>query len=330
MSSEFNQRAYVSTGQLPPADTIPALLSQVYERYRAANDGEVSTVYPALAKASPDVFGLAVVDVRGNCHEEGDSQASFALMSVAKPFVLALAFQDHGIEHVIERVGIDATGLPYNSLEAISRDPHGRTNPMVNSGAITTTSLILGDNRNERWQRIRTMLSAFAGHELHIDDEIFDSASATNHRNHELAAEVDERHGITGTADDAVELYTRQSCLRVSAKDLAVMGATLADGGTNPMTGVKVVDPEIARAVLVAMTVAGLYETSGRWLMDVGLPGKSGIGGGIVTISPGKGALGTYSAQLDPAGNSVRGVLAAGDLSRAAGLDILASTPIPT
>jgi glutaminase len=198
---------------------------------------------------------------------------------------------------------------------------------MVNSGAIVTASLINGDDHAERWERLRTWLSAFAGRELHMDAETYASASTTNHRNRELAERLAELGALEGAADNALDLYTRQSCLFVTALDLAVMGATLADGGVNPVTGQRIIDADTGRAVLVAMTIAGLYEGSGRWLLEVGLPGKSGIGGGIVTVSPGKGALGTYSPPLDAAGNSARGVAAAHALSRGLGLDILASQP---
>lgn len=320
-------RPFVSSGRLPSSATITDLLERTHERFAHLNDGVVSQVYPALAAASPDLFGLAVVGIEGNQHTAGDSSAAFALMSVAKPFTLALAIEDHGLDDVLDRVGIEATGLPFNSVEALQRHHSGRTNPMVNSGAILTASLIKGANHAEKWERIRRTLSAFAGHDLHLDAAVFDSARTTNHRNRELSETLATLGVLEGTADDALDLYTRQSCLRVTALDLAVMGATLADGGVNPVTGARVIDAETGRAVLVAMTVAGLYEGSGKWLMDVGLPGKSGIGGGIVTVSPGKGALGTYSPPLDAAGNSVRGIAAAHHLSRAAGLDMFASRP---
>jgi glutaminase len=196
---------------------------------------------------------------------------------------------------------------------------------MVNPGAIATTGLVPGGDLDSRWARLHEGLSRFAGHELHLDDETLASARNSNHRNRGLANLLTGVGALEGDPGDVVDLYTRQSCLSVTALDIAVMGATLADGGTNPITGERVVDAETAHATLAVMTIAGLYETSGDWLLDVGMPGKSGIGGGIVTVSPGKGALGTYSPLLDAAGNSVRGQLAARYLARRLGLDLLAS-----
>ena len=240
-------------------------------------------------------------------------------MSVAKPFVFALVCAQRGAEEVRRAVGVNATGLPFNSLEAIEQSDDGRTNPMVNPGAIATTSLVPGATPEERGTFIVDGLSRFAGRTLALDDSVYRSASATNHVNRTIANLLESRDRISGDPLDALDLYTRQSCLRVSARDLATMGATLADGGVNPLTNERVVDEETCRHTLSVMTTAGMYETSGDWLYEVGLPGKSGIGGGIVTVSPGKGGLGTFSPLLDEAGNSVRGQLAARFLSRPSG-----------
>jgi glutaminase len=257
--------------------------------------------------------------------EAGDSQTLFTLMSVAKPFVFALVCARIGLEAVRELVGLNATGRPFNSIEAVERGAGGRTNPMVNPGAIATTSLTPGTGVSQRWSMLQEGLSQFAGRSLAVDDGTLDSALATNHRNRALANLLASFGSVHGDPDEAVQLYTRQSCLAVTAVDLAVMGTTLASGGINPLTRERVVDAETAHHTLAVMTIAGLYETSGDWLIDIGVPGKSGIGGGIVTVSPGKGALGTFSPLLDAAGNSVRGQLAARFLSRGLGLDVFAA-----
>ena len=223
------------------------------------------------------------------------------------------------------RVGANATGLPFNSLTAIEQGDEGRTNPMVNPGAIATTSFMPGATIDERWGFIADGLSRFAGRQLALDEEVYRSASETNYVNRSIANLLESRGALSGDPADAVDLYTRQSALAVSARDLATMGATLALGGVNPLTGERVVDEETCRHVLAVMTTAGLYQTSGDWLYDVGLPGKSGIGGGIITVAPGKGGLATFAPPLDEAGNSVRGQLAARFLSRALGLDIFMS-----
>ncbi|HZX04429.1 glutaminase A [Kribbella sp.] len=316
---------YVSTGGLPTATRVEELVRTAYETFRGVDDGAVSDVYPVLQRAQADAFGLCVAAVDGRLFEAGESQRPFTIMSVAKPFVFALVCQAIGVGAVRELVGVNATGLPFNSLRAVEQSATGRTNPMVNAGAIATAGLVPGDSPDARWRFILDGLAGFAGHELVMDEETLASALATNHRNRALAALLHAVGGLAGDAEIAIDLYTRQSCLRVTAVDLAVMGATLADGGVCPTTRLRVVDPDIARVTLAVMTIAGLYETSGDWLLDVGVPGKSGIGGGLVTVSPGKGALGTFAPRLDAAGNSVKGRLAAEYLSRQLGLDLLAS-----
>jgi glutaminase len=319
---------FVSTGSLPPRDRVRALVDQAHERFAGVTSGAVSTVYPALAVVAPELFGVAVADVDGAVHTAGDVDVPFTIMSVAKPFVFALACEALGPDEARRRVGANATGLPFNSLAAVEAGSGGRTNPMVNSGALATAGLVPGRSLDDRWRFLLDGLSAFAGRELTLDAETHRSAVATNHRNRAVAALLHAMGALPADPDETVELYTRQSCVAVTAVDLALMGATLADGGVHPATGRRVVDRAVCRAVLAAMTTAGLYETSGDWLHDVGLPGKSGIGGGIVTVSPGKGGLGTFSPPLDAAGNSVRGQLVAGFLSRSLGLDLFASAPV--
>ena len=265
--------------------------------------------------------------VTGNAYEAGDAGAAFTIMSVAKPFVFALVCDVLGPEEVRGRLGVNATGLPFNSPAAVEQSADGRTNPMVNPGAIAATSLVPGADAEARWRFVLDGLSRFAGRALTLDAGVFASASATNARNRELARLLESRGRVYCDPVEAVDVYTRQSCLTVTAHDLAVMGATLADGGVNPLTRERVTGEEACRHTLSVMTTAGLYETSGDWLYDVGLPGKSGIGGGIVTVSPGKGGLGTFAPLLDAAGNSVKGQLAARFLSRRLGLDLFASEP---
>lgn len=327
--SRFDESARrVSTGTLPAGPTVQRLLTEAHEHCAPLDDGTVSTVYPALARAPRDRFGLALAGVDGAVHEVGHSRVEFTIMSVSKPFLFALACAEQGIDAVREAVGVDATGLPFSSLEAVERPPAGLTNPMVNPGAIATTALLLpGATAAERWESIRDGLSRFAGRTLDVDEETYASASRSTFRNRAIADLLRSLGTLAGDPDEAVDLYTRQCCLAVTAVDLAVMGATLADGGVHPVTGERVVDAESARAALAVMVVAGVYERSGSWLLDVGMPAKSGIAGGLVTVSPGKGALGAWSPPLDDAGTSVRGARAAQMLARHLGLDLLASRP---
>lgn len=320
---------FVSTGHLPADAAVDQLLAAARSEYAEAAEGRLSEVYPALAAADPTLFGIALVDVSGRVHEVGDSRTGFTMMSVSKPFVFALACAERGIEDVRRSVGVNATGMPFNSIEAVARADGGRTNPMVNAGAIATTSLAPGGTAEERWSWLSAGLGRFAGHRLEVDESTLASARATNFRNRALATLVREAGGLAGDPLEAVDLYTRQCCLVVNCADLAVMGATLADGGVNPVTGERVVGADVARAALAVMSIAGMYETSGDWLLDVGCPAKSGISGGLVTVSPGKGGLGLFSPPLDGAGNTVRGQLAARRLAADLGLDLLGSVPYP-
>ena len=323
-----NDARFVSAGHLPRRARVAELVDLAHQRHRHVTAGETSQVYPALARADPDLFGVCVASVDGAMYASGDTDVPFPIMSVAKPFVFALVLAQLGPEEARRRIGVNATGLAFNSLAAVERSSDGRTNPMVNPGAIATASLLPGDGE-QKWQCLAAGLSRFAGHELDVDDEVYSCASETNLVNR-AAVQLLNARGLLGCEPGlALDLYTRQSCLRVTARDLAVMGATLANGGVNPISGDPVIDEQLCHYVLAVMITAGLYETSGDWLYEVGQPGKSGIGGGIVTVSPGKGGLGTYSPPLDAAGNSVRGQLVARHLSAGLGLDLLASAPAP-
>lgn len=326
--SKVTETPYVSTGHFPPGEQVRELVAEAYERFRTNTDGSNSQVYPALARVSSDLFGICIVGSDGKVYSAGDCEHEFTIMSVSKPFVFALVCEALGHQRVRERIGVNATGLAFNSLAAVEQGDSGRTNPMVNSGAIATTSMVPGASLDAKWKFIHEGLSRFAGRMLPMNEEVLASASATNHRNQSIARLLQSYNGLDMDPAEAVDLYTRQCSLNVSARDLAVMGATLADGGVNPITKQRVVDASVCHYALVVMTTAGLYETSGDWLFDIGLPGKSGIGGGIVTVSPGKGGLGTFAPPLDKAGNSVKGQLVAKYLSQMLGMDLFVSQPV--
>jgi len=318
---------YISTGHLPDHQHVTALVDEAYARYKSNREGENSQVYPALARVPNELFGICVVGTTGDIYAVGDTDYEFSIMSVSKPFVFALVCQEIGAEQAREKLGANATGMPFNSLAAVERSPDGRTNPMVNAGAIATTSLVPGNTFDAKWRFIHDGLSRFAGRKLPLNEEVYASASETNHRNQGIARLLQSFGRIYFDPAEATDLYTKQCSLNVSAKDLALMGATLADGGVNPLTRERVVEPAVCHYALAVMTTAGLYETSGDWLYNIGLPGKSGIGGGIVTVSPGKGGLGTFAPPLDRAGNSVKGQLVAKFLSQRLGMDLFVSKP---
>ena len=322
-----SDEAFVSTGHLPRPETIKRLVDEAYQRFRANTEGKNSNVYPALARVPSDLFGICVVGTSGDVYGIGATEHEFSIMSVSKPFIFALVCQQLGAEELRAKIGANATGLPFDSLTAVEGSATGRTNPMVNAGAIATTSLVPGATTEAKWKFIHDGLSRFAGRRLPLSDEVYASATETNFRNRSIAWLLETRNSIYCDPLQATELYTKQCSLNVSAKDLAVMGATLADGGVNPITKDRVVDPNVCHYALAVMTTAGMYETSGDWLYDIGVPGKSGISGGIVTVSPGKGGLGTFAPPLDVAGNSVKGQLVARFLSQQLGMDLFVSKP---
>ncbi|MEE6286928.1 glutaminase A [Georgenia sp. MJ173] len=315
----------VSTGSLPRWAAVEGLVAEAYERYRHRDDGAQADYIPALAEADPAHFGLCVARTDGAMHVAGDADVTFSIQSVSKAFVYALVCEAHGHEVVRERVGVNNTGLPFSSVIALELNDGHPMNPMVNAGALVTTSLMPGETAAATWEHLRSGLSQFAGRDLATDDVVYRSESATNQRNRAIA-QLLESYGRLG--DDSLtvlDVYTRQCSLLVSARDLAVMGATLADGGVNPVTGRRVVSAAVCRDTLAVLAATGMYEHSGEWLFEIGLPAKSGVTGGIMAVAPGKGALGSYSPLLDPAGNSVRGQLATAHLSRTLGLNVFAS-----
>jgi glutaminase len=319
---------FVSTGRLAPSPDVRRALAATYADVRNDRTGANSPVYPALADADPEQFGLCVVASDGRVFDEGDAFAGFAMMSVAKPFTFALVCAHLGAQRARDELGVNATGQSFNAVDPVLAASGGRTNPMVNAGAIATCSRLPGTGLADRWAHLLAGLSAFAGRELAVDTALYESVSATNFRNREITTALHAQGALASAPEVALELYSRQSSLLVTAHDLAVMGATLADGGRNPVTGEQVIPSALCHPVLAVMATAGMYERSGEWLYDVGLPGKSGIGGGIVIVSPGKGGLGSFSPRLDEAGNSVRGVRAAAQLAAELGLGLFASRPV--
>lgn len=314
----------VATGTVPPGPDIDSALTAAYARASRHDEGTLADYIPALAAAPPTSFGLCVADVEGGLHEVGDTRTLFSIQSISKAFVYALLCEQVGHEDAFELVGVNNSGLPFNSLIAIELNDGHPMNPMVNAGALATTALLPGSPQ-EKWDALHSGLSRFAGRPLEVDDEVYLSEAASNHRNQAIAQLLYSYGRIRDDPAEIVDIYTRQCSLLVDARDLAIMGATLADGGVNPITGDAVVSAKVCRDTLAVLAASGLYENSGEWLFEIGLPGKSGVSGGLVTVAPGKSGIGAYSPLLDSAGNSVRGQVATAALARSLGLNIFAS-----
>jgi glutaminase len=300
---------------------LDELLTGLYQRLLERRDGEIATYIPELSRAHPDAFGLAVATLDGYVYEVGDQEA-FTIQSVSKPFAYALALADHGVDAVLASVGVEPTGDPFNmiSLDEGTNRPY---NPMVNAGAIVTTSLVRGATRQEQFDRVLAGLSAFAGRELSVDKSVFESERATGDRNRAIAYLARTVGLLAPDVDDVLDVYFKQCAVLVTPRDLSIMAATLSGGGINPFTGVQVVSPEIVSRVLSVMTSCGMYDYAGEWLYRVGLPAKSGVSGGISAVLPGQLGIGVRSPLLDPRGNSVRGIAACEELSEHFGLHML-------
>jgi glutaminase len=298
-------------------EPIQAALDAAYAKYRALDEGKNADYIPALAKVDPRLFGIALVTVDGKVFKKGDVAAPFSIQSISKVFTLASALQASGDEAVLEKIGVDATGQVFNSIVAIEQHKGQEMNPFVNPGAIATTSLVEGKTPEEKWARIIGIHEAFAGRKLVVDQEVYKSESDTNERNRAIAVLM---HAYGRLYDDPLvttDLYTRQCSISVTASDLATMAATLANGGKNPVTGKQVIGQEHVQRVLAVMATAGLYDDSGIWLYRVGLPAKSGVGGGLIAVAPGRFGIAAFSPPLDAAGNSVRAQRAIRDVAAA-------------
>jgi len=301
---------------------IRQAVDRAYETVNDVQDGETAQYIPALAQANPDAFGIAVVTASGEVVVRGDTDKVFAIMSAAKPFTLALLLQQRGRDIAVERIGVEPTGLPFNSLAGVERAKNQPLNPMVNAGAITAVSLLQPEKPEQRWPQLLNYYSKFAGQTLEMMTDVYDSVSTSNFRNRGLINLLQSENWLEASPVQTLDVYNRQSCVGVTARQLAVMGATLANGGVNPISGERLLEEDLVDEVLSVMLLSGFYDESGRWAYNAGLPAKSGVGGGIVAVAPGEMALVGYSPRLSPAGNSVRGMLAIEMIAAELGLSI--------
>jgi glutaminase len=300
----------------PPAEgAIKAALDSAYAKVANVREGKNADYIPALAKVDSKIFGIALVTADGRVYTAGDVKSEVSIQSISKVFTLALVTEQKGPDAVEKNIGVDATGQAFNSIVAIEQYKGAEMNPLVNPGAITATSMVKGDNRQGIWSSILKYYSDFAGRPLSVNAEVYKSESETNQRNQAIASLMYAYGRIKDNPARATSIYTEQCAVSVNAKDLAMMAATLANGGTNPVTGTSVMKPEHVPEVLSVMATAGLYDDSGKWLYKTGLPAKSGVGGGIIAVVPGKFGIAAISPPLDSAGNSVKAQMAIAEVA---------------
>jgi glutaminase len=300
---------------------VQTVVNAAFAKYRTLQEGKNADYIPALAKVDPNLFGIAIVTPDGRTITAGDVKTEVSIQSISKVFTMARVIQDQGPEAIEKTIGVDATGMRFNSIVSVEfakKELGGpEINPLVNPGAITATSMVQGGSADKVWASILGTYNDFAGRPLSVLQDVYKSESDTNQRNQAIGMLMSAYEYIKSNPAQATDLYTRQCSVGVNAKDLATMAATLAFGGRNPVTGKQVISAENVPYVLAVMATAGLYDDSGKWLYHTGLPAKSGVGGGIIAISPGKFGIAVISPPLDDAGNSVRAQRAIRDISAA-------------
>ncbi|MBM0741385.1 glutaminase A [Phormidium sp. CLA17] len=316
LASESGTRSF-----RPQPHSLDSVLHQLHSKYQFLQSGNLATYIPELAKMDPNWFSICVMTTDGKLFEVGDSRQLFTIQSISKVFVHGLALEDHGRDRVLSKVGVEPTGDAFNAiiLDEQSKRPY---NPMVNAGAIATTSLIKGKGATERLNRLLEMFERYIGHETFIDMPTFMSERTTGHRNRAMAHLMLNFGMIDEKIDEALDLYFQQCSLMVNCCDLATMAATLANRGQNPLTGTQAVPACYVRDMLSVMYACGMYNYSGEWAYRVGLPAKSGVSGGVIVVVPGRMGIGIFSPPLDERSNSVRGVKVCEDLSQLLGLHL--------
>jgi glutaminase len=296
--------------ELPSNDELQRAVDMAHEKFKDLKDGANADYIPILAEVPSELFGVAIVTVDGEVFTAGDVDHPFSIQSVSKPFVMAMVMQEQGIDAVQQKIGVEPTGMPFNSIIAIELNKQRSINPLVNPGAIAAVSMLEAADPAQRWAKIERGFNDFAGEKLSVLEEVYTSEAESNFRNVSIAYLLYNYERLYSDPMEAVDVYTRQCSIGVNTAQLAMMGATLANGGVNPKTGKKLLNPEYVDEVLSVMMMAGFYDESGIWSYQVGLPGKTGVGGGIVVVVPGELAIAAFSPRLNEAGNSVRAMSA--------------------
>ncbi|HYH53651.1 MAG TPA: glutaminase A [Solirubrobacterales bacterium] len=304
------------------ATPIDAYLNRLHERWRGERSGAVADYIPPLAQADPDWFGISVATTDGHCYEVGDSRREFTIQSISKPFTYGIALQEHGFAAVDAKVGVEPSGDAFNSI-SLAPDTGRPLNPMINAGAITSASLLPGSSPEERERQVVEAYGRFAGRPLAVATEVYESERGTGHRNRAIGHMLRGAEILEQDPELALDLYFRQCSVAVDCRDLSLMAATLANGGVNPLSGERVLEREYVDRVLSVMTTCGMYDAAGEWVVDVGMPAKSGVAGGVLAVLPGQLGIAVFSPPLDRHGNSVRGVEVCRQISTDLDLNLL-------
>src|SRR5262245_51953594 len=294
-------------------------VNAAYAKFKDLKEGKNADYIPALAEVDPNIFGIALVTTDGKVYTAGDITSEVSIQSISKVFTMALVMEEQGPEAIEKNMGVDATGQAFNSIDAVEQHKGSEMNAMVNPGAITATSMVSGGSREAVWNKILAFYGDFAGRPLKVNQPVFKSEAETNQRNQAISQLMYAYGHIKDNPLQACDIYTEQCAVNVNTRDLAMMASTLANAGKNPVTGKQAMNAANVPEVLAVMATAGLYDDSGKWLYKTGLPAKSGVGGGILAVSPGKFGIAVISPPLDGAGNSVKAQKAIAEVSNAVG-----------
>ena len=306
----FSSMSGLRAAPTPEPAAIQKAVDNAYAKFKDEKGGANASYIPYLAKVPSNLFGVVIVTVDGKVYTAGDVDYSFAIESVSKPFTASLVMNESGPETIFQKIGVEPTGLPFNSVLAIELEPARSVNPFVNAGAMASVSLVKATSPQQKWEKILAQYSKFAGEKLALSDEVYQSEASCNQHNRGIAELLFSYGRLYADPLETCDVYTKQCSVLVTAKQLAVMGATIANGGLNPITKERCLDEASVPQLLAVMMMAGFYDESGAWAWKSGLPSKTGVGGGIVSIVPGKMAIVGFSPPLDTAGNSVRGASA--------------------
>jgi glutaminase len=312
----------------PSAKELQRVVNEAHARYKNLQDGKNADYIPILTKTPSELFGVVIATRDGKIYSAGDVAYKFSIQSVSKPFTAALVMTQQGPKVLDEKIGVEPTGLPFNSRLAIELYPDKRSvNPLVNAGAIAAVSLVQASSEADRWNKVLQNISDFAGTPLTVLEDVYESEYTTAFGNRAIANLLFNYERLYSDPEEAMRVYTRQCSIGVSAKDLAIMGATLANGGVNPLTKKRVMPAEHVPELLAVMATAGFYDESGEWMYTAGLPAKTGVGGGIVAVVPSRFAIAAFSPRLNEAGNSVRSLTAIRDIAGQLGVGVFGPNP---
>jgi len=316
-----------SAAQAQTPEEFQAIVDEVHARYLPLQEGANADYIPILTETPSDLFGVVIVTRKGEVYAAGDIDYKFSIQSVSKPFTAALVMSQQGTEVIRDKIGVEPTGMAFNSKMAVEIYDERSVNPLVNAGAIAAVSLVQADSEEERWNLVHQNLNDFAGAPLEVLDKVYESEYTTSFGNRAIANNLYNYGRLYSDPEEALRVYTLACSVGVTARDLGMMGATLANQGVNPVTSKQVMPARDVPELLAIMATAGFYDESGDWMYDAGLPAKTGVGGGIVAVVPGRFAIATFSARLNEAGNSIRGLHAIRDISGELGVGVFGPNP---